>query len=142
MGGPPTALFHHSSSPSKIPDPERKESATEDQTSADSGQVRAGIASLDKDRNSLISVPVLVGASQVQSYQASHDDSVPCQLHGSCVSSIEFFITDQSGTKIDMQGSSFQATLRLFYPDPIHPQIGTADAEMDDAVGLRDVMFR
>lgn len=90
----------------------------------------------------MASVPVLVGASQVQSYQASHDDSVPCQLHGSCVSSIEFFITDQSGTKIDMQGSSFQATLRLFYPDPIHPQIGTADAEMDDAVGLRDVMFR
>ena len=88
------------------------------------------------------SVPVLVGPSEVQSYQASHDTSVPCELHGSSVSAIEFYITDQSGSKIDMQGSSFQATLQLFYADPIQPAIGTAGAEMDESVGLRDVLFR
>jgi hypothetical protein len=48
------STFDWSGARSKNPDPERKESATEDQTSADSGQVRAGIASLDKDRNSLM----------------------------------------------------------------------------------------
>jgi hypothetical protein len=48
------STFDWSGARSKHPDPERKESATEDQTSADSGQVRAGIASLDKDRNSLM----------------------------------------------------------------------------------------
>ena len=68
--------------------------------------------------------------------------SVPCELHGSSVSAIEFYITDQSGSKIDMQGSSFQATLQLFYADPIQPAIGTAGAEMDESVGLRDVLFR
>jgi hypothetical protein len=48
------STFDWAGARSKNPDPERKESATEDQTSADSGQVRAGIASLDKDRNSLL----------------------------------------------------------------------------------------
>ena len=39
------------------------------------------------------------------------------------------------------QGQTFQATLRLFWEDPVPPQIGSAGAEAEDAYGLRDVMY-
>ena len=93
-------------------------------------------------QSQMASVPVLVGPSQVQSYQAGHDDSVPATLHGAYISEIEFFLTDQAGTAVDLQKSTFQATLRVFYPDPVHPRVGTAGAEMDETIGLRDVTFR
>ena len=37
---------------------------------------------------------------------------------------------------------TFQATIRLFYPDPLHAKVGEAGAEQDPTVGLRDVTFR
>eukprot|EP01046_Picozoa_sp_COSAG06_P026306 COSAG06_NODE_2258_length_7221_cov_12.506599_6_plen_72_part_00 len=52
------------------------------------------------------------------------------------------YLTDQSGSAINLQNSTFQATLRIYYPDPIHPRIGEAGAELDDTVGLKDVTFR
>jgi hypothetical protein len=93
-------------------------------------------------QSQMASVPVLVGPTQIQSYQAGHDDSVPCDLHGAYISEIEFYLTDQSGSAINLQNSTFQATLRIYYPDPIHPRIGEAGAELDDTVGLKDVTFR
>ena len=93
-------------------------------------------------QSQMASVPVLVGPTQIQSYQAGHDDSVPCDLHGAYISEIEFYLTDQSGSAINLQNSTFQATLRIYYPDPIHPRVGEAGAELDDTVGLKDVTFR
>ena len=61
---------------------------------------------------------------------------------GIIISKIEFYLTDQDGHAINLQKSTFQATLRVFYPDPIHPKIGEAGAEKDETIGLRDVIFR
>ena len=90
----------------------------------------------------MASVPVLVGQNEIQNYQAQYDNSVPCDLHGADINAIDFYLTDQTGAAIDLQKSTFQATLRIYYPDPIHPKIGEAGAEQDDTIGIRDVTFR
>jgi len=87
-------------------------------------------------------VPVVVGQNEIQTFQAQYDNSVPCDIHGVSVDEIEFYLTDQDGNSINLQKSTFQATLRLFYDDPIHPKIGEAGAEMDSTIGLRDILFR
>jgi len=90
----------------------------------------------------MCSVPVLVGQNQIQTFQASYDNSTPCDLHGANINEIEFYLTDQAGKLINLQKSTFQATIRVFYPDPIHPHVGEADAEKDPLIGLRDYAFR
>lgn len=49
--------------------------------------------------------------------------------------------TNQDGEAMHNQGQTFQATLRLFWDDPVPPKIGSAGAEAEDAYGLRDVMY-
>ena len=55
--------------------------------------------------------------------------------------SLAFNLTDQDGEPIDLQGSDFNATLRISWPDPVPPAMGSAGAEAEDAFGLRDVKY-
>ena len=57
-------------------------------------------------------VSVVVGQNEIQTYQAQYNNSVPCDIHGTSVNEIEFYLTDQDGNSINLQKSTFQATLR------------------------------
>ena len=88
----------------------------------------------------MASVPVVVGQNQTQVYQASYDNSVPTNLHGGDISSIEFFLTNQDGEQLNLQGSNYQATIRVFWDDPVPPKLGEAGAERVEALALRDMV--
>ncbi len=66
---------------------------------------------------------------------------MPAAVHGGSIDAVQFYITNQDGEALHNQGQTFQATLRLFWDDPVPPQIGSAGAEAEDAFGLRDVMY-
>jgi len=89
---------------------------------------------------SLASIPI-EHPGKVQVWQAQYDNSVPIGFHGGAIDSLTFSLTDQDGEPIDLQGSEFNATLRISWPDPIPPAIGSAGAEAEDAYGLRDVKY-
>eukprot|EP01045_Picozoa_sp_COSAG04_P017341 COSAG04_NODE_1527_length_6459_cov_1.844025_4_plen_501_part_00 len=86
-------------------------------------------------------VPVSVPSGAVQVWQSQYDNSIPCQLHGGDISSIEFYIRDQDLDAVELQNTAFQATIRLTWDDPRPPQIGSAGADDEDAYGLRDVVY-
>ena len=50
-------------------------------------------------------------------------------------------LATQDGDPVNLQGSDFNATLRISWPDPVPPAIGSAGAEAEDAYGLRDVKY-
>jgi hypothetical protein len=87
-------------------------------------------------------VAVNVPAGNIQTYQASYDNSIPCDLHGGNIDHVEFFLTDQDDNRIDFQGSPFTATIRVFWADPVHAHVGEAGAEMDETIGIRDIQTR
>ena len=62
-------------------------------------------------------------------------------MHGGSIDAVQFYITNQDGEVLHNQGQTFQATLRLFWEDPVPPSLGSAGAEAEDAYGLRDVMY-
>ena len=89
----------------------------------------------------LASIPISVPANDVQIWGASYDNSVPCAIHGGSVDSIAFYLTNQDGERLSFQKTSFQATLRLYWDDPVPPPIGSAGAEAEDAYGMRDIKY-
>jgi len=86
-------------------------------------------------------VPVTVPANTVQVWQAAYTNSLPCALHGGSVSQIEFYIRDQDLNPVDLQGTAFQATIQLSWPDPRPPTIGSAGADAETAFGLNDINY-
>jgi len=86
-------------------------------------------------------VPVTVPANTVQVWQAAYNNSLPCALHGGSVSQIEFYIRDQDLNPVDLQGTAFQATIQLSWPDPRPPTIGSAGADAETAFGLNDINY-
>ena len=90
----------------------------------------------------MASVPVQVGQNEIQVYQAGYDNSVPTNLHGGDIGNIEFYLTNQDGEALNLQGSNYQATIRVFWDDPLAPQIGEAGADQDEALALKDITFR
>ena len=48
---------------------------------------------------------------------------------------------DQDGLPVNLQGSDFNATIRISWDDPVPPQIGSAGAEAEDAYGMRDIKY-
>jgi hypothetical protein len=86
-------------------------------------------------------IPISVPSGAVQVWHSQYDNSIPCQLHGGDISSIEFYIRDQDLDAIELQNTAFQATIRLTWDDPRPPQIGSAGADNEDAYGLRDVVY-
>ena len=89
----------------------------------------------------LADIPITVPPGYVQAWSAAFDNSVPAAVHGGSMDVVQFYITNQDGEALHNQGQTFQATLRLFWEDPVPPQIGSAGAEAEDAYGLRDVMY-
>ena len=47
----------------------------------------------------------------------------------------------QDGLPVNLQGSDFNATIRISWDDPVPPQIGSAGAEAEDAYGMRDIKY-
>ena len=92
--------------------------------------------------NQLASVPVEVSANQMQSWQAGYDMSVAAMIHGQEIDQIEFYCTNQDQEIQDLQGTSFSATVKIDWSDPIHLRAGEYGAERDPAVGAYDVEFR
>ena len=90
----------------------------------------------------MASIPIDVAQGQLQTYAASYDNSMPTDLHGGSIDSIEFYLTDQDDNMVDLQGSTFVATLRVFWDDPVHAHLGEAGAEMDETIGIKDVQTR
>jgi len=89
----------------------------------------------------LADVPISVPPGYVQTWAAQYDNSMPTAIHGGAIDSIQFYLTNQDGESVHNGGQTFQATLRLFWDDPVPPQIGSAGAEAESAFGLRDVMY-
>ena len=90
---------------------------------------------------SLCSVPVTVAQNEVQVWQSTYDQSIPVSFHGGSIDSLTWSLTDGEGHPVNLQGQDFNATLRVSWPDPVPPQIGSAGAEAEDAYGLRDVKY-
>ena len=66
----------------------------------------------------MASIPIEVAQGQLQTYSARYDNSMPTDLHGGSINAIEFYLTDQDDNLVDLQGSTFVATLRVFWDDP------------------------
>ena len=71
-------------------------------------------------------------------YQSSYDNSIPCDLHGAAIDSLEWYLSDQNGDPIDLQGSSVQASIRVFWEAPPEPVLGEAGPAEEE---IRDVAF-
>ena len=89
----------------------------------------------------LADIPITVPPGYVQAWSAAFDNSVPAAVHGGSIDAVQFYITNQDGEVLHNQGQTFQATLRLFWEDPVPPSLGSAGAEAEGAYGLRDVMY-
>ena len=90
---------------------------------------------------SLAQVPITKPRGQVEVWQAGYDNGVPIDLHGGVIDSLTYSLSNQDGDPVNLQGSDFNATLRISWPDPVPPAIGSAGAEAEDAYGLRDVKY-
>ena len=90
---------------------------------------------------SLAQVPITKQRGEVEVWQAAYDNSVPIDLHGGVIDSLTYSLSNQDGEPVNLQGSDFNATLRIMWPDPVPPAIGSAGAEAEDAYGLRDVKY-
>ena len=89
----------------------------------------------------LASVPIQVPQNAVQAWQCNFDNSVPCSgHHGASIDSISWYLSNERGEDVNMQGEQFQATVRVYWPDPVPPPLGSAGAE-EGAYGLRDVKY-
>jgi hypothetical protein len=89
----------------------------------------------------LASIPVQVPANDVQVWGASYDNSVPCAIHGGSIDSLDFYLTNQDNERFSFQKTSFQATIRIYWDDPVPPPMGSAGAEAEDAYGIRDIQY-
>eukprot|EP01044_Picomonas_judraskeda_P018000 COSAG03_NODE_3487_length_1986_cov_1.843667_1_plen_79_part_10 len=49
---------------------------------------------------------------------AVYDNSVPIDSHGQQINNLEFYITNQDQQVQDMQGTNFNATVQIEWPDP------------------------
>ena len=74
-------------------------------------------------------------------WQASYDNSLPISYHGGSIDSLTWSLCDQDGLPVNLQGSDFNATIRISWDDPVPPQIGSAGAEAEDAYGMRDIKY-
>ena len=59
-------------------------------------------------------------------WSAAYDNSVPLDLH---IDSIGFYLANQDGKRVNLQGNQFQISLRIGWPDPAQPPLGSAGAE-------------
>ena len=55
----------------------------------------------------MASVPIVVPSGSIQAWQASYDTSIPCNLHGGVIDTIDFYLTNQDGDNVDLMGSAF-----------------------------------
>ena len=90
---------------------------------------------------SLAQVPITKQRGETEVWQAAYDNSVPIAFHGGTIDSLTFSLTNQDGDPVNLQGTDFNATLRITWPDPVPPAIGSAGADAEDAYGLRDVKY-
>ena len=78
----------------------------------------------------LAQVPVAAGQNDVISWQPMTPLNVPCALHGSDVTEIVWYITNERGEPVDFQKAFVSVTATLSWPDPSTPQLGSAEANM------------
>ena len=50
----------------------------------------------------MANVPIVVPSGSIQAWQASYDTSIPCNLHGGVVDTIDFYLTNQDGDNVDL----------------------------------------
>ena len=89
----------------------------------------------------LASLPVTQPRGGIEVWQASYDNSLPISYHGGSIDSLTWSLCDQDGLPVNLQGSDFNATIRISWDDPVPPQIGSAGAEAEDAYGMRDIKY-
>jgi hypothetical protein len=89
----------------------------------------------------MANVPIVVPSNNVQAWQAMYDTSIPCNLHGGSIDTVDFYLTNQDGDNVDLMGSDFLATVRLSWDKPSVPPLGSFGAEAESAYGLRDVIY-
>ena len=89
----------------------------------------------------LASVPIQVPQNATQAWQCHFDNSIPCSgHHGASIDSVSWYLSNERGEDLNLQGEQFQATVRVYWPDPIPPPLGSAGAE-EGVYGLRDVKY-
>lgn len=81
--------------------------------------------------NQMAQIPIPVGTLQNEyvSWQASTPYYVPCQMYGSSLDSIEFYLTNENNEPLDLQVSQFAVTMTIGWASPAQPTLGSADAE-------------
>eukprot|EP01045_Picozoa_sp_COSAG04_P009149 COSAG04_NODE_524_length_13127_cov_18.191511_5_plen_171_part_00 len=72
----------------------------------------------------LASVPVTVPQNDTQVWEAKFDNRLPLDLHGADITAIEWYLTNQDGQRVNLQGNNFQITLRIGWLDPLVPPLG------------------
>ena len=78
----------------------------------------------------LAQVPVAAGQNEIISWQPMTPLNVPCALHGTDVTEIVWYITNERGEAVDFQKAFVSVTATLSWPDPGAPQLGSAEANM------------
>ena len=68
-------------------------------------------------------VPITKQRGEVEVWQAAYDNSVPIDLHGGVIDSLTYSLSNQDGEPVNLQGSDFNATLRIMWADPVPPAI-------------------
>eukprot|EP01043_Picozoa_sp_COSAG02_P038389 COSAG02_NODE_2955_length_7670_cov_23.923656_6_plen_549_part_00 len=81
--------------------------------------------------NQMAQVPIPLGTQQNEfvSWQASTPYYIPCQMYGSSIDSIEFYLTNENNEPIDLQVSQFSITMTIGWQSPSQPMLGSAEAE-------------
>jgi hypothetical protein len=81
--------------------------------------------------NQMAQIPIPVGTLQNEyvSWQAATPYYVPCQMYGSSLDSIEFYLTNENNEPLDLQVSQFAVTMTIGWASPAQPALGSADAE-------------
>ena len=81
--------------------------------------------------NQMAQVPIPLGTEENEfvSWQATTPYYIPCQMYGSSIDSIEFYLTNENNDPIDLQVSQFSITMTIGWHAPGAPALGTAEAE-------------
>jgi hypothetical protein len=83
-----------------------------------------GLAAGSYDRNGelngaqVASVPIRAAPGDSEAYEVSNPLWMPCTIAGSYVDSIEWYVTNEVGKRIDNQDGHMEATIVLQWPAP------------------------
>ena len=84
---------------------------------------RLAAGSYDRDGKEsgaqVASVPIRAAPGDSESWEVTSPLFMPCRIAGSNLTEIKFYMRNETGQKIDLQGGHFEATIVLRWPAPV-----------------------